>query len=55
MAIQITNSIYASIAAVALGAKIVEKHVYLGGFNNGPDKDVSISFDSLRMLVDSID
>ena len=49
-----TNSIYTSIAAVALGAKIVEKHVYLDGFNNGPDKDVSISFDSLRMLVDSI-
>ncbi len=49
-----TNSIYTSIAAVALGAKIIEKHVYLDGFNNGPDKDVSISFDNLKTLVDSI-
>lgn len=49
-----TNSIYTSLAAVALGAKIIEKHVYLDGFNNGPDKDVSISFDNLKTLVDSI-
>ena len=48
-----TNSIYTSIAAVALGAKIIE-HVYLDGFNNGPDKDVSISFDNLKILVDSM-
>jgi len=49
-----TNTIETSIAAVALGAKIIEKHVYLKGKNFGPDRDVSISFDQLRTLVSSI-
>ena len=49
-----TNSIETSIAAVALGSKIIEKHVYLKGKNYGPDKDVSISFDQLKSLVSSV-
>lgn len=49
-----TNSIYTSIGAVTLGAKIIEKHVYLDGFNNGPDKDVSINFKNFSRLVDGI-
>lgn len=49
-----TNSIETSIAAVALGAKIIEKHVYLKGKNFGPDREVSISFDQLKTLVSSI-
>ena len=49
-----TNSIETSIAAVALGAKIIEKHVYLKGKNFGPDRDVSINFDQLKTLVTSI-
>ena len=39
-----TNDIYSSLAAVTLGAKIVEKHVYLDNLNYGPDRHVSISF-----------
>ena len=46
-----TNQIYTSIAAAALGAKIIEKHVYLDRLNYGPDKDVSISFKQLKELT----
>ena len=49
-----TNDIHTSIAAVALGAKIIEKHVYLDGLNHGPDKDVSISFKQLSEMVSVI-
>lgn len=49
-----TNSIYTSVAAVAFGAKIIEKHVYLEGYNNGPDKDVSINFKQFSRLVKGI-
>ena len=49
-----TNTIYTSLAAVARGAKIIEKHVYLDGKNFGPDRDVSISFKQLREMVDAI-
>jgi N-acetylneuraminate synthase len=49
-----TNTIYTSIAAVAMGAKIIEKHVYLKGKNFGPDRDVSISFDQLKEMVTAI-
>ena len=49
-----TNNIYTSIGAVANGAKIIEKHVYLDGLNNGPDKDVSISFKQMANLVEAI-
>ena len=49
-----TNTIYTSLAAVARGAKIIEKHVYLDGKNFGPDRDVSISFKQFREMVDAI-
>lgn len=49
-----TNDIYTSIAAVSLGARIIEKHVYLDGLNHGPDRDVSISFSKLKDLVSII-
>ena len=48
-----TNTISTSLAAVSLGAKIIEKHVYLKGKNFGPDKDVSINFKQLKELVES--
>ena len=49
-----TNQIYTSIGAVAYGAKIIEKHVYLDGLNNGPDKDVSVNFNQISVLVKAI-
>ena len=49
-----TNNIYTSIGAVAYGAKIIEKHVYLDGLNDGPDKDVSINFKQMSNLVKAI-
>lgn len=49
-----TDNIYTSISAVTLGAKIIEKHVFLDGKNYGPDRDVSISFNKLKELVKAI-
>jgi sialic acid synthase SpsE len=49
-----TNDIVTSIGAVALGAKIIEKHVNLDNKNYGPDKDVSINFKKLASLVKNI-
>jgi N-acetylneuraminate synthase len=49
-----TNDIYTSFGAVALGAKLIEKHVYLDKKNFGPDKDVSISFEKLKRLVEGV-
>tara|TARA_B100002019_G_C21223046_1_gene575825 strand:- start:333 stop:1352 length:1020 start_codon:yes stop_codon:yes gene_type:complete len=49
-----TNDILSSIAAVSLGAKIIEKHVNLDNKNFGPDKDVSISFKKFTKMVSSI-
>ncbi len=46
-----TNDIFTSLSAVSLGAKIIEKHVYLDNLNNGPDRDVSISFQQLKNLI----
>ena len=46
-----TNDIFSSLAAVTLGAKIIEKHVYLDNLNYGPDRDVSISFKQLKNLI----
>ena len=46
-----TNDIITSIGAVALGAKIIEKHVNLDKKNYGPDKDVSINFKNFATLV----
>lgn len=49
-----TNTLETSIAAVSLGAKIIEKHIYLGNKNFGPDRDVSISTNELTSLVKSV-
>lgn len=49
-----TNDIYSSIAAVSLGAKIIEKHVYLDNINHGPDKDVSINFKKFKEMASAI-
>ena len=45
-----TNTTVTSLGAVSLGAKIIEKHVYLDNLNFGPDRDVSISFSQLKSL-----
>ena len=49
-----TNDIYSSIAAVTLGAKIIEKHVYLENINNGPDRHVSITFKKFKEMAKAI-
>tara|TARA_A100001015_G_scaffold320209_1_gene445784 strand:+ start:3544 stop:4230 length:687 start_codon:yes stop_codon:yes gene_type:complete len=49
-----TNDIFTCFGAVSLGAKIIEKHVNLKNKNFGPDKDVSIDFDSFKKLVEGI-
>ena len=46
-----TNDITTSLGAVAIGAKIIEKHVYLDGLNFGPDRHVSINFQSFKDMV----
>jgi N-acetylneuraminate synthase len=46
-----TGDIFSSIAAVALGAFIIEKHVTLDKSFEGPDKDVSIDFNDLTKMV----
>ena len=42
-----TSSLVTSLGAVALGAKLIEKHVTLDKAKRGPDADVSISFEEL--------
>ena len=49
-----TNGITTSIGAVALGAKIIEKHVNLKNKNYGPDRHVSISFERFKAMVSYI-
>ena len=49
-----TPDLYTSFAAVAKGAKIIEKHVILDKRTLGPDQSVSIDFFELRQLVDGI-
>ncbi len=46
-----TNDIYTSLGAVSLGARLIEKHVYLDKKNFGPDREVSINFKQLKELV----
>ena len=46
--------LYTSFAAVALGAKVIEKHVILSKQTSGPDQSVSIDFRDLYELVDGI-
>lgn len=48
-----TDSIYTSLAAIALGAKIIEKHVTISRDLQGPDSNVSITFGQLKELVDA--
>ena len=50
-----TSSLVTSIGAVALGAKLIEKHVTLDKAKRGPDADVSISFQELTTLVREIE
>ena len=49
-----TSDLYTGFAAVALGAKIIEKHVILDKTVRGPDQAVSIDFFDLHRLVDGI-
>ena len=42
---------FTSVIAVANGAKIIEKHITLSSYINGPDKDVSISIEQMKDLV----
>jgi sialic acid synthase SpsE len=46
--------LYTTFAAVALGARIVEKHVILDKKTPGPDQSVSIDFNELAQLVDGV-
>jgi N-acetylneuraminate synthase len=47
-----TSELYSSLAAITLGAKIIEKHVILDKKMKGPDQEVSIDFYELKKLVD---
>jgi len=47
-----TGELYSSLAAITLGAKILEKHVILDKKMKGPDQKVSIDFHELKKLVD---
>ncbi len=49
-----TPDLYTCFAAVAMGAKIIEKHVILSKQTPGPDQSVSIDFRDLYELVDGI-
>lgn len=49
-----THDIYTSIAAVALGAKLIEKHFILDRRQPGPDQSVSIEPYELNELVHAI-
>ena len=46
-----TNSIYTSLGAIALGAKVIEKHVTIDKSLAGPDQEVSIDFDEFNQMV----
>jgi N-acetylneuraminate synthase len=47
-----TPDLYTCFAAVALGARVLEKHVILDKRQPGPDQSVSIGFDELACLVE---
>lgn len=49
-----TPDLYTCFGAVALGAKIIEKHVILDKRTPGPDQSVSIDFEDLYHLVDGV-
>lgn len=49
-----TPDLYTCFAAVALGARVLEKHVILDKKQPGPDQSVSIEFDELAQLVEGV-
>ncbi len=49
-----TKGIEVAIAAVALGAKVIEKHITLDKEMQGPDHKASIEIDELKQMVNSI-
>ena len=49
-----TPDLFTTFASVALGAKIIEKHVILDKRTPGPDQAVSIDFFEMRELVDGV-
>jgi N-acetylneuraminate synthase len=49
-----TPDLFTCFAAVAMGAKVIEKHVILDKRQPGPDQSVSIDFRDLAQLVDGI-
>jgi len=49
-----TPDIYTSLAAVAMGAKVIEKHIILDRRQPGPDQSVSIEPYELHQLVNGI-
>jgi len=49
-----TPDLYTSFAAVALGAKVIEKHVILDKEQVCPDQSVSIDFEDFTQLVDGV-
>lgn len=49
-----TPTLYTCYGAVAVGAKIIEKHVIVNKLTPGPDQSVSIEFDELAELVRGI-
>ncbi len=49
-----TPDLYTCFGAVALGAKLIEKHVIIDKKTPGPDQSVSIDFMELKSLVDGI-
>ena len=50
-----TPDLFTSYAAMAMGAKIIEKHFYIDKEIVGPDSDVSISPEELAILCDGRD
>jgi N,N'-diacetyllegionaminate synthase len=50
-----TPDLFTSFAAMAMGAKVIEKHFYIDKEITGPDSDVSISPDELTALCDGRD
>jgi N-acetylneuraminate synthase len=49
-----TPDIWTSLGAVALGAKVIEKHFTLNRAMRGPDSEVSLEPDDFKLMVDAI-
>ena len=49
-----TTSIFSSVIAASLGAQLIEKHITLSEFVNGPDSSVSLSPIQFKDLVDQL-